>query len=379
MQTVHLTVPFSYSVIWTKNIFNKDNLSFLDAIDFNESTKKQNCLFIVENTINDLHENLNCQIKGYTSYHNKYIKFLGYEVFKGGELCKNLHFVEKICKVFKEYKVCRHSFIIIIGGGSFIDAIGFAATITHRGLRQIRIPTTVLSQNDSAVGVKNAINAFNNKNFIGTFAPPFAVINDNQFLQTLSQRYIISGITEGIKVALIKDLKFFNWIVLNADKLKTSDSKELQYFIEKTANLHISHIENSGDPFEATAARPLDFGHWAAHKLEQMSNGTLLHGEAVSIGICIDAHYAKYLGYLSTSELEQIINLFKTLGLPIYNELLTTLKNGELEVFEGINDFREHLGGELHITLPKTIGDSIQIFKLDKDYLKKIFKYLKEL
>ena len=131
-------------------------------------------------------------------------------IFKGGETEKNnKESFQKILKSINDYSICRHSFVITIGGGAIIDMAGYASTIAHRGVKLIRIPTTVLAQNDAAVGVKNSINEFGKKNFLGTFSPPYAIINDLNFLKTLNQRDWISGIAEAIKVALIKDSTFF--------------------------------------------------------------------------------------------------------------------------------------------------------------------------
>src|SRR5690606_2130347 len=162
-------------------------------------------------------------------------------------------------------RICRHSFVIAIGGGAVIDMVGYAAAIAHRGVKLIRIPTTVLSQNDSAVGVKNSINIFGKKNFLGTFAPPYAIINDHFFLTTLEQRDWISGIAEAIKVALIKDDVFFADIEKNCEKLRDREMEAMQYLIYRCAEMHMQHIAKGGEPFESGSSRQLEFGHWAAH------------------------------------------------------------------------------------------------------------------
>jgi len=377
MGVVNISVNFSYPVIFTEKIFTEVNHSLLKAIRYKNVEKDQNLLFVIEEIIIDKFPHIIENIKQYCFIHKKYINFKGYEIIKGGEASKNLNFIEKYCKIFEGYKICRQSFVIIIGGGAFLDSIGFAASITHRGLRQIRIPTTVLSQNDSGVGVKNGINAFDKKNFIGTFYPPFAVINDFNFLKALGNRNIISGIAEAIKVAIIKDSNFFHWICDNVKALQKSDSQELKYLIEKTAKLHYTHIEKSNDPFEMTSSRPLDFGHWLAHKLEQMSNGRILHGEAVAIGISLDAYYAKSINLISNDEFMKITGLFQTLSLPIYDHLLDVFNNGTREVFNGIDDFTEHIGGSFNITLPKKIGCKTEVFSLDKTILSSGINFLK--
>jgi 3-dehydroquinate synthase len=246
-----------------------------------------------------------------------------------------------------------------------LDAAGFAAAIAHRGIRHIRFPTTVLSQNDSGVGVKNGINAYGKKNFLGTFAPPFAVVNDFQFLTTLDDRDWRSGIAEAIKVALIKDAHFFQQIRENAEKLNAREMLPMQQLIHRCAEMHLDHI-GSGDPFEMGSSRPLDFGHWAAHKLEQLTNYELRHGEAVAIGMALDVTYAHLAGMLTEDELKQIIQLIRQLGFPLYVPELAATSGKNYKILEGLNEFREHLGGQLTIMLLKAIGKGVEVHEMDE-------------
>ena len=146
-------------------------------------------------------------------------------IVSGGEEAKNsMDDFLKTLSLINDGKIDRHSFLIGIGGGAVLDMVGFAAAVGHRGIRHIRIPTTVLSQNDSGVGVKNGINFFGKKNFLGTFSPPFSVINDIHFLSTLTERDWISGISEAVKVALIKNKDFYQWLRENAQKAERKKS-----------------------------------------------------------------------------------------------------------------------------------------------------------
>src|SRR5690606_26760740 len=178
--------------------------------------------------------------------------------------------VDRISESVGRYGIDRHSSIMAIGGGAVLDAVGYAAAVAHRGIRHLRVPTTVLSQNDSGMGVKNGINYRGKKNFLGTFSPPVAVFNDNLFLLTLGDREWVSGISEAGMVALIKDAAFFDWIEAHAERLRSSDSEAMDYLMFGGAELHLQHIAGA-DPFEFGSSRPLDFGHWSAHKLEQLS------------------------------------------------------------------------------------------------------------
>jgi 3-dehydroquinate synthase len=239
--------------------------------------------------------------------------------------------------------------------------VGLAAATAHRGVRHVRIPTTTLSQCDSGVGVKNGINAFGKKNFIGTFSPPFAIVNDFQLLDTLSPRDKRAGYAEAVKVACIRDREFFEELERNAVRLNDFDPAAMRQLIRRCAELHVTHIVTNGDPFEFGAARPLDFGHWSAHKLEQLSDFRIRHGEAVAIGIAMDVSYSQRMGYLASSEAERVLQLLEKLGFELYAPELQLADHGhDLGVLEGLQEFREHLGGELAVTLLRKVGEGFE-------------------
>ena len=214
--------------------------------------------------------------------------------------------------------LCRHSYVVGVGGGAVLDVVGFAAATAHRGIRLIRIPTTVLAQDDSAVGVKNGINGYGKKNFLGTFAPPYAVINDSSFLPTLHDRDWRGGISEAIKAALIRDPEFFDFIERHAAALKARDLPVMEEVVRRSAALHLAHIAQGGDPFEQGSSRPLDYGHWAAHKLEALTDYRLRHGEAVGIGLALDTTYAHLTGALGEQEWRRVIDVLQAVGLAIH-------------------------------------------------------------
>jgi len=230
----------------------------------------------------------------------------------------------------------------------------------------VRIPTTTLSQDDSGVGVKNGINAFGKKNFIGTFAPPFAVINDFNLLATLEPRDKRAGYVEAVKVACIRDAKFFDEIERDTAKLAVFRPAAMKHLIRRCAELHLHHIAGGGDPFETGSARPLDFGHWAAHKLEQLSDFQIRHGEAVAIGIALDVIYSRSIGLLDEKSADRILKLLEQLGFDLFaNELLNLGSDGQLQVLGGLNEFREHLGGELTITFLRGIGCAVEVHEMN--------------
>ncbi|MDO8993062.1 MAG: 3-dehydroquinate synthase, partial [Daejeonella sp.] len=249
--------------------------------------------------------------------------------------------------------------------------------VSHRGIRHIRIPTTVLSQNDSGIGVKNGINYFGKKNFLGTFAPPVAVFNDQEYLKTLNERHWRSGISEAAKVALIKDPEFFLWIENNAIALVERDIDTMNYLIKRCAELHMQHIAGK-DPFESGSSRPLDFGHWSAHKLEQLSDFEVLHGEAVAMGMALDTVYSNLSGHLTDAESHRVLDLLIKLGFELSHPIMQISANNSA-ILSGLEEFREHLGGELTIMLLNGIGKGLEVHQIDNEILIQASGYLKGL
>ena len=374
-------VPYEFPVCFTEDVFNKNNELFLEIIRKKEKNKRHNIIFFIDEGLTKHNEGLITELKQYIDQHNKYLHLVTDPILvPGGEKIKSdLYFIEQIQESINQFNIDRHSYVIAIGGGAVLDAIGLVAATSHRGIRHIRMPTTVLSQNDSGVGVKNGVNLFGSKNYVGTFAPPFAVINDINFISKLSERDKIAGMAEAVKVALIRDKKFFNWLELNSEKLALFEKNEMKQMIRRCAELHMHQISNGGDPFEMGSARPLDFGHWSAHKLESMTNYRLRHGEAVAIGIALDARYSVLAGMLDKGLEERICCLLEYLGFKLWNVAIEkTNKDDGLELIKGLKDFQEHLGGELTITLLKNIGVGFEVNEIDISIVQESIKWLKE-
>lgn len=370
------SVRFEYNVFFTSHLFDKQNPLFRE---FLESRRVQNIaqkiFFVLDEGVYQHHSYLPEKIKSYFASLNDFQCIEEVLVIPGGEGAKNdERLFHQIVEAVNKYGIDRHSYLVAIGGGSVLDLAGYAAAVSHRGVRHIRIPTTVLSQNDSGVGVKNGINWFNKKNFLGTFAPPVAVFNDTHFLTTLSDVDWLSGISEAIKVALIKDAAFFEWLETNSYALARRDLSVMEYLIHRCAELHLQHI-SSKDPFETGSSRPLDFGHWSAHKLEQLTNFTIRHGEAVAMGIALDSTYSFFSGRLKEEHLNRIINLIRTLGFSLTHPLLL-VENNESPLLKGLNEFREHLGGRLTITLLNDIGKGEEVHEMDARLIIQASKFL---
>jgi len=371
------SVPYEFPVVFTEGVFDPGNPALRDVLCRLEPRKRHRVVVFVDDA-------LATQIPGICSYvetHKDVIELACPPIaMPGGEKVKSeLHFVESAQQTLFDLHIDRHSFVVAVGGGALLDAIGLVAATTHRGVRHVRIPTTVLAQNDSGVGVKNGVNLRGVKNFVGTFAPPFAVLNDLRFILTLPERDKIAGMAEAVKVSLIRDAEFFGWIERHMDDLATFDPAAMAHLIRRCAELHMRQIGQGGDPFETGSARPLDYGHWAAHKLESLTRHHVRHGEAVAIGMALDARYSVLAGLLAPGEEERICALLEYLGFELWHPALAKASpSGKWVILEGLDEFREHLGGELTITLLAGIGTGVEVHEMDTARVRQAMLWLKE-
>jgi 3-dehydroquinate synthase len=362
------SVPFEFPLHFTRRVFDRANSLLADTVSRLEPARRHRVLVVIDERVAATTPDLFDEILGYADAYADRIELTCPPVIvPGGESVKNdIAHPLSLLRVINDIGLDRQSYVAVIGGGAVLDMVSFAAAIAHRGIRVLRLPTTVLAQADSGVGVKNSINLFGKKNFIGTFVPPFAVINDFDFLATLEHRDRVAGIVEAVKVALLKDAAFFEDIAANAAGIATDDAV-LQRAITRAAELHLEHICGNGDPFELGSARPLDFGHWAAHKLESMTGHRLRHGEAVAIGIALDLAYSVRKGFLDRAVADRIIGVLETIGFQLWDDALEQRdRDGSHTLIAGLREFREHLGGELHVTLLSGIGRSFEVTEIDE-------------
>jgi 3-dehydroquinate synthase len=370
-----IQVNFRYAVHFTRDLFAVDNPLLKETV-VPDAAGPRKLLAVVDRGVYRNHPQLVSKLETYCRRHREAVTLVGAPLlFEGGEHLKNdALYVTILQQAMHAAGLCRHSYVAAIGGGALIDLTGFAAATAHRGIRLIRVPTTVMAQADASIGVKNGINAFGKKNFIGTFAPPVAVLNDADFLPTLSQRDWIGGVAEAVKVALIKDADFFSYLEKHAEALAARDLGLMQRVIYRCAVLHLDHIANGGDPFESGSSRPLDFGHWAAHKLEHLSGYELGHGQAVALGIALDSTYAYLTGLLPQNQWERILTTLRTLGFELYDPWM----DAQHGLLTGLTEFREHLGGRLTIMLVWDIGQGIEVHDIDPDLVRQSLTILQD-
>lgn len=373
-------VNYEYPVHFTNGLFDPANPILRDTLTRREPRRRHRCLIFVDDGVLAARPQLLADIEAYAKAHAAAIELVVAPVtVSGGEKIKNeLFHIEWMMGLIQQHQIDRHSFVIAIGGGAVLDAVGLAAATSHRGIRHIRVPTTVLSQNDSGVGVKNGVNLKGSKNFIGTFAPPFAVLNDLDFIADLPAREKTAGMAEAVKVALIRDAAFFAWLERHVDALTLFEPAVMATMIRRCAELHMHQIAHAGDPFECGSARPLDFGHWAAHKIETLTRNHVRHGEAVAIGIALDTRYSVLAGLLEPGHEDRVAALLELLGFDLWHPVLEArASDGSHPLLKGLSEFREHLGGELTITLLEDIGRGIEVHEMDEERVREAIGWLK--
>ncbi|HEX8310192.1 MAG TPA: 3-dehydroquinate synthase [Chthoniobacteraceae bacterium] len=374
-----ISVHWDFPVVFTHHLFAPENTTLAATLDRLGEQRRHRAMVFIDEQVSRVNPTLGADVEQYFAAHASEIELASAPVtVPGGEAAKNdFSLIERYMRLLLEERMDRQSYVIIIGGGAVLDCVGLAAALVHRGLRQVRVPTTVLAQNDAGVGVKNGVNFLGGKNAIGTFAPPFAVLNDFEFLRTLDRRDWLCGVAEAFKVSIIRDRQFFEWLRMHARDFPERDDEAMQTLVFRCAELHLDHIRTNGDPFEYGRARPLDFGHWSAHKLELLSNFRVSHGEAVATGILLDSIYARDHGWISAPEFGEIHEGLAKSGFALWaDELDQRDVNGELAILAGLRDFQEHLGGELSVTFPRGIGARHEVHEID---LAKMARALQEL
>lgn len=364
----HIVVRFEYPVWFTRGVFRPDNRRLIEAITRKEPDRRHRMAVFVDSGVAAARPGLTDEIVAWAERNRSAVRLVAPpRVVPGGEAIKcDLGIIRDLLHSIARGGLCRHSFVAAIGGGAVLDAVGFCASLVHRGLRMVRLPTTVLAQNDAGVGVKTGINTDGGKNTAGTFAPPFAVINDFEFLATLPDEHWIGGTSEAFKVAILKDRALFEFLEAHADAIPRRDGAVMEELIVRCAELHLEHIRSGGDPFETGTARPLDFGHWAAHQLEALSGYRIGHGQAVATGIALDTLYAARQGWISEFDAGRVVRALRRAGFPLWHEEMALRRSdGRLALLEGLETFREHLGGNLCLTFPSGIGARREVGSVD--------------
>lgn len=277
-----------------------------------------------------------------------------------GESQKNIEVCYEIWETLYELKADRNTLIIALGGGVVTDIAGFIASTYQRGISYINIPTTLMAQADASIANKTGINWRQTKNQIGTFYVPDAVFIDPVFLRTISLRELKSGMAEIYKHALISDLEW--WKELSSVSIHTSEDIPL-FWLEKSVQIKTKFVME--DPQDKGVRKTLNFGHTIGHALEscfQNTNHPLLHGEAIVMGMCVEAHLSFKLNLISKTELDHILNHFHHHYPELFKYKIPTE-----EVMHGLVYDKKNKDGKSAFTLLHGIGRAVYDRKVDVD------------
>ncbi|MEH6453541.1 MAG: 3-dehydroquinate synthase [Psychromonas sp.] len=290
-------------------------------------------------------------------------------ILPDGEKHKNIKTFEIILTQLLANKHARDTSIVALGGGVIGDMAGFAAACYQRGVPFIQVPTTVLSQVDSSVGGKTAVNHELGKNMIGAFYQPQAVIIDINCLKTLPAREFAAGMAEVIKYGIIYDQDFFTWIADNSESIKALNPETITYMIKRCCEIKAEIV--SLDEKEHGVRALLNLGHTFGHAIEaEQGYGNWLHGEAVAVGMVLAAETSFILGLVEHDEVEQIIELISEFDLP-----LVAPEDMHYEQFAVHMQLdKKVLDGKLRLILPTSIGSSEIVEGVSEQVLRSVIE-----
>ncbi len=285
-------------------------------------------------------------------------------VLPGDESRKRLEHVERICTEYFRLKMNRQSFLLALGGGVCSDMVTMAASMIRRGIRHVRVPTTLIGQIDAAIGIKGAVNFDGRKNSLGCYHPPAFVLVAPELLETLPSEHLVGGLAESIKMAVLRDARLFDLLEQHSRELIDSQFAEPQAISNEVLWRSIERMleELETNFFEdQTYERLVDFGHTFSPALEAASDFTLPHGQAVAIDVALSAALAAELDLLECDVRNRIVALLRDVGLPTWSPLLTqTLAE------QSLHDMQLHRGGCVNLVVPTGIGSATFLREVDE-------------
>ncbi len=313
-------------------------------------------------------------LKLYGKTFSKYLKKIGADVhilkIKAGENSKTREIKENLEDKILEIGATRKSVIIALGGGVVGDVAGFIAATLNRGVPFIQIPTTLLSQIDSAIGGKVAVNHPKGKNLIGAFYHPKVVYIDVATLKTLDGKEFRNGIAEAIKYGAVLDRKLFEFISKNREKILQKDINILTHLIHTCCGLKAKVVKL--DELEKSFRRILNFGHTVGHALEQLSSYKIPHGEAVAIGMVAEAKFSVFLQMLDIRSLNKLILLLADFGLPVTIKGIFSIDR----ICKAIQSDKKAGDGLINFTLLNSIGSGVHNIPINNEDIKKMLRAL---
>ena len=289
---------------------------------------------------------------------------------------KRLSTLNQLIEKMREEKLDRDSIVIAVGGGVIGDVAGFAAAVFNRGVSLIQVPTTLLAMADSSIGGKVGVN-FHEKNFIGAFHQPKAVVIDFSTLKTLSKEELRQGFAEIIKAACIRSPQLFEFLEKNSDKALALDEEALKQILQEAIRIKVDVVSTdereSRMNFTPSSRMVLNFGHSIGHAVEKSSNSKIRHGGAVSIGMVGECNVSRKLGMLSEVECKRIESLLEKFGLPLSAKGLDAEKT-----LDALRRDKKNRSGELVMVLLQSIGSPVIVQGVPEDVVNETLRMLVE-
>ncbi|RNC97254.1 sedoheptulose 7-phosphate cyclase [Lysinibacillus halotolerans] len=342
--TANYKKEFSYDVYFEDDMFNIKNPLIKQV------TNNRKLIIIMSKTVERLYYD---KIMNYFQFNNFDYSVLTIET---GEENKTLQNIENIVSFCNQKNADRKTILIGIGGGILLDMVGFAASMVRRKLDYIRIPTTLVGQIDAGIGIKTGVNFEKKKNYIGSFYPPIACLNDISFLYTLSELNIICGLAEIIKMGIIVDKSLILLIEANKESLLKSYRTQGQENVTINILATIDMLDELKPNFyEENLERLVDFGHTFSPYIEEKSNYEIPHGIAVGLDIALSTEISYLKKYLKKEDRERILKLLLECKLDIYN----TKTFNTVELKKSLDRIELHRGGDLNLVVPEKIGSAI--------------------
>tara|TARA_B110000971_G_scaffold221969_1_gene272030 strand:- start:853 stop:2013 length:1161 start_codon:yes stop_codon:yes gene_type:complete len=275
-----------------------------------------------------------------------------------GEASKNISQLEQLCDWLLSQKIEREDCIIALGGGVIGDLTGFAASILRRGTRFIQIPTTLLAQVDSSIGGKTAVNSTLGKNLIGAFHQPDLVLADMDVLKTLPERELRAGYAEIVKYGALGDIKFFDWLEANGEKVLALDAQSVAYAVAQSCRAKAAIVAR--DEREAGERALLNLGHTFGHAFEKITGygEALLHGEAVAYGMVLAFAFSAHRGDCDEQDAERLRAHLEACGLPAS---MAQVGNGAFDVdalIDAMGQDKKVKAGKMRFILARALGDT---------------------
>ena len=290
------------------------------------------------------------------AYSRQHLNVRATVIIHASEQAKGLEQVERICRTASDAALPRNGLVVAVGGGVTLDIAGLAASMFRRGIRYIRVPTTLVGLVDVAVGIKQGVNAFGRKNILGTFFPPAASVNDSSFLRTSPRRSISCGLAEIVKIALVRDAALLAAVEDHGEELLSSrwqtPAPLASAVLRRAETLMMEEL--APNLFETELARLVDFGHTFSPLIETASDYDIAHGEAVALDILMSAGIAVARGLCAPDLPNRLRTLFRALDLPTWHDRLPEVD----DFLRSLDSVVAHRGGHLNLVVPTRPGSA---------------------